>query len=368
MYRSFTIKNFRCFDELTVEGMGRINLIAGKNNVGKTALLEALWVHSGGANPNYGHRLDILRGIEPDAPNDFYRNLFFGFDQKSKFELSAQGDWGVDARTLTISLEDALDSQVITQRFDANLIETQQVHSSPFHSSGIVRTVYSHEDGNEIITKGRLSVQQWAPGEFNTLVQWYVEQGNQPDDIPRSVFLSATNNRLDAESVARFSNLEVSGEHGVLLEMLQKVEPNLERLTVLVTGREPRIYADLGTRPLVPLQLMGAGMSRILSVGLAIATCPGGIVLIDEIENGLHYTVMERAWRAIGAFARSYDVQLFATTHSRECVYYAHRAFEADEEEELRLFRIDRKDGKTKVVMYDCEILGTALEAGLGIR
>ena len=48
MYRSFSIKNFRCFDELTVEGMGRINLIAGKNNVGKTALLEALWVHSGG--------------------------------------------------------------------------------------------------------------------------------------------------------------------------------------------------------------------------------------------------------------------------------------------------------------------------------
>ena len=48
MYRSFTIKNFRCFDELTVEGMGRINLIAGKNNVGKTALLEALWVHNCG--------------------------------------------------------------------------------------------------------------------------------------------------------------------------------------------------------------------------------------------------------------------------------------------------------------------------------
>ena len=50
MYRSFSIKNFRCFDELTVEGMGRINLIAGKNNVGKTALLEALWVHGGAPN------------------------------------------------------------------------------------------------------------------------------------------------------------------------------------------------------------------------------------------------------------------------------------------------------------------------------
>ena len=61
MYRSFTIKNFRCFDELTVEGMGQINLIAGKNNVGKTALLEALWVHSGGANPIWS-RIDRFPG------------------------------------------------------------------------------------------------------------------------------------------------------------------------------------------------------------------------------------------------------------------------------------------------------------------
>ena len=61
MYRSFTIKNFRCFDELTVEGMGRINLIAGKNNVGKTALLEALWVHSWPIDPNFGLQIDILR-------------------------------------------------------------------------------------------------------------------------------------------------------------------------------------------------------------------------------------------------------------------------------------------------------------------
>ena len=154
----------------------------------------------------------------------------------------------------------------------------------------------------------------------------------------------------------------------MVLEMLRKVEPRLERLAVLVEGRDPRIYADVGTKPLVPLQLMGAGMSRILSVGLAIATCPGGIVLVDEIENGIHYSVMEKVWRAIGAFACSYDVQLFATTHSRECVYYAHKAFEADEEEQMRFFRIDRAYGNLRTVMYDKKMREAALEAGLGMR
>ena len=107
-------------------------------------------------------------------------------------------------------------------------------------------------------------------------------------------------------------------------------------MAVVSTGELPAIYADIGLARLVPAQLLGEGMSRILNLALAISVVPNGIVLVDEFENGLHYTVMEKVWRAVAAFARSYDVQLFATTHSRECVYYAHRAFEKEEEEELR--------------------------------
>ena len=108
------------------------------------------------------------------------------------------------------------------------------------------------------------------------------------------------------------------------------------------------------------------GRRLVPPVSLPVSLSSDGL-LVDEIENGIHHSVMEKVWKAVGAFARSYDVQLFATTHSRECVYYAHKAFEADETEELRVFRIDRAYGKLRAVMYDREILGTALEAGLGI-
>ena len=87
MYRSFSIKNFRCFDELTVEGMGRINLIAGKNNVGKTALLEALWVHSGAVNPERVLRLDSSRGLRTVDSYTTVSNLFYGFDIGSAISL-----------------------------------------------------------------------------------------------------------------------------------------------------------------------------------------------------------------------------------------------------------------------------------------
>ena len=89
---------------------------------------------------------------------------------------------------------------------------------------------------------------------------------------------------------------------------------------------------------------------------------------MDEIENGIHHSIMEKVWRAIGAFARSYDVQLFATTHSYECIGAAYRAFEADEEDELRLFRIERtREGKYRSVKFDRERLGAAIDFNMEI-
>ena len=151
------------------------------------------------------------------------------------------------------------------------------------------------------------------------------------------------------------------------MKILQEVEPTLKRLTVVATLSAPRIYADVGTRRLIPVQLMGDGMARILSLALAIASNPGGIVLVDEIENGIHHSVMEKVWKAIGAFARSYDVQLFATTHSYECIGAAYRAFESDEEDELRLFRIEHVKGQYRAVKFNRERLGRVIEFGMEI-
>ena len=119
---------------------------------------------------------------------------------------------------------------------------------------------------------------------------------------------------------------------------------------------------------LIPVQLMGDGISRILSLALAIASNPSGIVLVDEIENGIHHSVMEKVWKALGAFALSYDVQIFATTHSYECIGAAYRAFEYDDEDELRLFRIE-KDGqsKYKAVKFDRERLKSVLEFNMEV-
>ena len=356
MYRSFTIKNFRCFDELTVEGMGRINLIAGKNNVGKTALLEALWVHSGGAaHAERPLRLDTLRGLGPINPINVINHLFHCFDNEIEINLSALGDWNGDVRELFICTEELYRRQVPIYVSDDDMTNPNR----PYPEKQLVLR-YVDELGNRSSSRAWLVERNDSPGQWTVstrrdLQTWYQSL--------LSIYLLSRGRIGRAEDVSRYGELEVNRQQDKVLRVLQQIEPNIKRLVVISMDKLPTIYGDIGVGQLIPMHLMGEGMTRILSLALAIATCPGGIVLVDEIENGIHHSVMEKVWRAIGAFARSYDVQLFATTHSYECIGAAYRAFEADEEDELRLFRIQRNgDGGFRAVKYDRERLGGVLE------
>ena len=84
------------------------------------------------------------------------------------------------------------------------------------------------------------------------------------------------------------------------------------------------IWGDIGLRELVPLAVMGDGMSRLARLVLAIADAPGGLVLVDEIETGLHHTVLSDVWRVVDEAARQFETQVVATTHSYECIRAAH--------------------------------------------
>ena len=358
MYRSFTIKNFRCFDELTVEGMGRINLIAGKNNVGKTALLEALWVHSGANQPERPLRLDVLRGLSPLHPINAIDNLFWTFDNATEIELSALGDWDGRARTLCLRSQELNTTQLpldtLTEEFGdpSRIVPQRQLVLS-----------YSEESGKRSMARGWFSVRRDNPSS------WSINSDRDKRtrvQIPTTIFLLTRSRISRTEDANRFSELEVRGKQNEVLAIVQQIEPALKRLTVISSGRLPSLYGDIGLGQLIPVQLMGEGMSRILSLALSIASCPGGMVLVDEIENGIHHSVMEKVWKAIGAFARSYDVQLFATTHSYECIRAACDAFDPDEEDELRLFRIGKVNGEMRAAKYDREMMQTAFDMNLG--
>ncbi len=97
---------------------------------------------------------------------------------------------------------------------------------------------------------------------------------------------------------------------------------------------------------------MGDGMWRMLAMAIAITHCKGGFLLVDEIDTGLHHTVMSDMWKLIFNAAKRFDVQVFATTHSYDCVYSL--AFLCGEKPDPdNLITVQRiESGKSKAVPY----------------
>ena len=106
-------------------------------------------------------------------------------------------------------------------------------------------------------------------------------------------------------------------------------------------------------------------MNRIAGIVLAMASSRGGIVLIDEIENGIHHTVLQDLWRAIERSAKYFDVQVFATTHSFECLSAAGRSLS---EKDMVFHRLEVTNGSNQCTTYEAEEFEAALEHDFEVR
>jgi len=185
---------------------------------------------------------------------------------------------------------------------------------------------------------------------------------------PTGIFLAARLRDNLKALAERFSNLAVAKKENKIVQALKIIEPRLEGLTVQHRNGVPVIYGDIGISRLMPLPLMGDGIGRLLGIALAIPAAQDGILLVDEIENGLHHTVMSQVWQAVARLAREYNVQILATTHSEECIRAAHQAFVADDVYDFALHRLEWVKGAIRAVTLDQETLEAAIEIDVEVR
>ncbi|MFH1859408.1 MAG: AAA family ATPase [bacterium] len=357
MYTTFRIKNFRCFEELGLENIQRVNLVTGLNNVGKTALLEALFLHCGGANPELANRLNIFRGYSggnsfkaSQAANLLWANLFFGSDVSKGVEMEGIDDKG-EKRSLRL--------RVLPQRFTSlKIIEAQD-------TPDIISRESADYGGLEYECEDKEGIKSYR-ALINS--QGISVNPSPPTQLFPEYFLTARRYIPPSEEADLFSNMEIKKQQDLLIEPLKLIEPNLQRIALIIRGGQPMLHGDIGSSELIPLSLMGDGMVRICSIILAIANAPNGMVLIDEVENGLYHSVLKKLWIAIGDIARRFNTQIFATTHSYECIAAAHKAFSESSSYDFALYRLEMIKEKIKVIAYDQEGLEFTIESEWEVR
>jgi len=118
----------------------------------------------------------------------------------------------------------------------------------------------------------------------------------------------------------------------------------------------------------LPLGSLGNGMLRVLSIALALANAKDGMVLIDEVENGIHYTVQHELWNLIFRLARQLNIQVFATTHNWDCIEAFQKAAEEDKQEEGMLIRLSLKKNEVGATLFSEEELHVATREGIEVR
>ena len=185
--------------------------------------------------------------------------------------------------------------------------------------------------------------------------------------LRRGVFLH-THARNFKENAEQFSKLKAAGRDGQAVKALRNIERRLKGLDILVIGGEPVVHADVGLGTPVPLPMMGEGFNQIFAIVLAIANFPEGVVLIDEIENGLHVSALEKLWSAVHKMAVETDVQIVATTHSLECVRAGLSAATVENKHVFCVQRTQAVNGSIEAVALTQDTLIYALKNSLEIR
>jgi predicted ATPase len=359
MINHLSIENFRSHKHAELSDCGRINILLGKNNAGKTAVLEAILMLCFPPNPR--EVLIVLneqRGYKPGEENsELWDSYFYDWDSTQAIVLTA------NERSYASRLNVCQQLFVVAQTGFTGVYTSGSVVEG---QNALAKTTglnfkYQYEEG--YIEKKVTSLKRKSSQSLDPKAKEIINRISPIAFIPSK---GIANPQDEAE---RFSRLEKMNHHHEVEDALRIVEPRLKRLSVIASGKSSMVYGDLGDNHLIPVSLMGEGMVRMLSIASAMANNKGGIVLIDEIENGLHYSVLPFLWKMIFTTAKALGIQVFAATHSDECLHAASQVVQKNSfTTDLRLFRLDLHEGKTAVTDYSADELAVAIASDQEVR
>lgn len=362
MFREFQIKHFRGFEDFKIDDLKQITLISGKNNVGKTSLLEGLFIHCGQSNAEIITRVNLWRGLLPtridkaEAARYFLGPSFYNGELSVPIQFKSVGETG-RLRTSEIKAQIGqteiqtilpLEQETGIARPEGMLVKLGHIHYEEEGEEPADHDLVLSVRGGDV---GINVVPPYRPLSFNT---HFIHEGLGPAPV---------------QDATIFSSLREAGREGLVLDGLRAVDPLIQSLEVLSPAGAPSLYVNLASGKRIPLPLLGQGCARLTHILLIMIQTAGGIILIDEIAYGLHYSVLPEVWKVISSAAGQFDVQVFATTHSFEVIAAGHRAFtELDRYDQLGYCRLEVADEKIKTIHVDRESLSLAIDTGFEIR
>lgn len=353
-YSSIHITNFRSIAELKIENFKQINLITGRNNCGKTTVLEALFQISGISNPQLPVAINNFRDLAFTSDDTFdviFHNLDFNQEPHIRAILDgAERDLIIKPKYVSQYYEKIINAGNI------NMITENKatVNMDDFPAvNGILLEFKEGKSGVKFTSEISISdAKARVTGKYKEklLCSFHSPQFSMTT-LPQQIEKLLINKQLDG-----------------VIEALQEID---SKITDIRMGASGIIYMDIGLDKLLPINIMGDGIRRILSILAAVSDMQGGVLLIDEIENGLHYSTLQILWKVVVKALEMYHVQLFATTHSNECIgalALVSSKIVDKASERIRLYRIEKHEDTHNAFEYSPEMISVGIDSNIEMR
>ena len=387
--KNLTIENFRGLERFTLSDLGRVNLLVGTNNSGKTTVLEAanilmsgqkfwaIWTTLSSRGEMF-RKNDRLNTMPSDREVVDVRRLFHNhiINVGSNFKISANTDIG-DFKT-QVFIEPSSDSDEaeeldkLPNDFSNYSLSNSSEDSRPSLSltlewkHGALKEPDSPIRGLLLDKDGFLSSRFYRR---QAAASSWITSGNSIRFVTASALTSGVVANL-------FERIVLTEEEDLVVEALKIIEPTIERIASAGSesgwaGSPARVGILVrlaGVKDRVPIGSMGDGIWRMLGLALAVVASGKGILLIDEVDTGLHHSVMDDMWRFLNECSKKFNVQIIATTHSRDCYQSLATICREDviEQSEVTIQRIER-DRSEAVAYSEAEII-VAAERDIEVR
>jgi AAA15 family ATPase/GTPase len=355
MLKNIQIANFRCLEQTQIKGFSNINLIGGKNNIGKTALLEALLLYimpqTNAILELRANRQESKQFIQKIPKRTVWDNFFY---QPEDSILLTGEDQDNYYKNVAINI---INSQTIPANIPPEyyhkFLEILSQNSGQIYPLEIQVTADNYHQTSLII---------------DTITSANLELNIQNAEIP---FLYCNQIISNEKLTQLYDQARLNDQDHIVLNILKIVDPSLEAIESFSLG-QPTIFLKQKNKKRLPISLFGDAINRITMIILKLINNQQKILLIDEIENGLHYSIYQELWHKLFSLCQEMNVQIFATTHSLEMIQsFAAVGLQNDENQKMSAYFELTKHCKTQQVIgikRDLDTLDYAIEYTKGVR
>ena len=351
-FKNIEIKNFRGIDHLKIDDFSRVNVLVGQNNSGKSTVLEAIAMLMSMSNPDAPQMINAVRARKPFSNFIDIKYFFRNMDVATPPEVTSVQTDG-SSRHLKMGL-----SYVFDELADAK--------NEPVQQTGAVYYVNTLEMNFDVTNgAGTHNYKSWLRVNPQGLV---VNRKSADDYMEKSRAWLIPSDLMTNSLASDLTELFRRNKKDNVLALLKLFDERITGIEILTDD----VYIGFdGMTEMLPTRVTGDGLRRYLNIVASAANPLTDMILIDEIDNGLHYSVYKKLWQAIFALSVAGDKQIFVTTHSKETLSHLSEMLEENTayQDELCLYTLAKTPKKGhQAYKYTYEGLSGACENDVELR